>query len=115
MAKAARGRRADSIAAGAAVGPPGATRLAYERLTSGTADRLFLSMLLCVGFGGLFGVVPGVMGVPCRAVGMMCGLLMLPTLVVLGGFGVVLSRTRMVLGRLFMMLSCFLRHIIFLV
>ena len=71
-------------------------------------------MFLRVVLGGLFGVMPGVVGVPARGVRMMGRLFVLAAFVMLRCLGVVACCMRMMFGRLFMMLSCFLGHSLFL-
>jgi hypothetical protein len=71
---------------------------------------LLLSMLLGVRLYGLLGVASRVDGVTAGRMRMVCCLLVMSGIIVFGGFLVMASRVRMMLGRFLMMFGSFLGH-----
>ena len=67
-------------------------------MVAGGGDGLLLAVLLGVGLAGVGRVLGGVVGVRGGRVGMVRGLFVVASLVVLGGFDVVLDGLRVVGG-----------------
>jgi hypothetical protein len=77
--------------------------------------RLLVSMFLGVRFPRLLGVVSGMVGVPPCGVRMVRRFLVLPAVVMFRRFLVMAGGMRMMLWRLPVMFSCFLRHVMILI
>src|SRR6516225_5600271 len=71
---------------------------------------LFLAVLLHVGLASFLGVLSRVMRMASSRVGMMCGFLVVSTIVMLGRFAVMAGSVGMMFCGLPMVLGCFFRH-----
>ena len=82
-----------------------------QKATPRLRNRLHLAVLFGVMTAGLGMMLFGVAGVAMRAVGVVCGLLVVAGFVMLGGFAVMLGRVLVMFGRLVVMFDCLVAHV----
>jgi hypothetical protein len=74
--------------------------------------RLLLAVFLHVSLPRFLGVVRGMMSVAAGGVGVMGSLLVVPALVMFGGFAMMAGCVGVMLGCLLVVLGCFLGHVV---